>query len=259
MNILKRLIPDKVKVKLKSMFSGKPPQIDHLEPISYCICCGSRSIIYSPILWDALIQEWGLSEFETNYINRQQGIRCKRCKANLRTMAIAYGMMRNENYRGLFQEFVRTRKMSKKHILEVNETGQMTQYLQQIRYHTLGEYPDVDIQKLPYNDATFDVVIHSDTLEHVPDPIAALKECGRVLKPDGYCIFTVPLIIDRISKTRAGLPLSYHGSQDQEGDDYIVQTEFGSDVWKYVLQAGFAEVRIYSLEYPAAQSLLCKK
>ena len=135
----------------------------------------------------------------------------------------------------------------------------MTQYLKQIRGHTLAKYPDVDIQNLPYGDSTFDIVVHSDTLEHVPDPVLALKECCRVLKPDGYCIFTVPMILDRVSKSRTGLPSSYHGSQDQRGDDYIVHTEFGSDVWKYAIQAGFSEVRIYSLEYPAAHSLLCTK
>jgi SAM-dependent methyltransferase len=38
----------------------------------------------------------------------------------------------------------------------------------------------------------FDVVIAFDVLEHVPDFRSALKEVHRVLKPEGYAIFTVP-------------------------------------------------------------------
>jgi len=174
-------------------------------------------------------------------------------------MAIANGMMRKDHFRGTFHDFVRKRKIKRLSILEVNEAGQITQYLHHLRGHVLCKYPEVDIQKLPYSDSTFDIVIHSDTLEHVMDPILALKECGRVLKPDGYCIFTIPMVIDRVSKSRAGLPPSHHGSVEQNGDDYIVCTEFGADAWKYAIRAGFSEVRIYSLEYPAAQSLLCKK
>jgi hypothetical protein len=257
---LKRLIPDKVKVGIKNLHPRKPPPVNPLEQLNYCICCGSRSIVYSPILWEELISQWGLSDHETNYINRQQGLYCKRCKSNLRTMAIAYGMMRKDNFWGLFRDFVRTKRIRNSCILEINEAGQITQFLRSLRGHILSIYPDVDIQKLPHHDSTFDIVIHSDTLEHVMDPIIALKECYRVLKPDGYCIFTVPLIIDRISKSRSGLSLSHHGSKEQQGrNDYIVLTEFGSDAWKYAILAGFSEVRICSFEYPSAQSLLCTK
>lgn len=206
-----------------------------------------------------MIREWELSESEVAYMNRQQGIRCKRCKANLRTMAIANAMMRYENYQGLFKDFVRTRRFSRKQVLEINQAGKLTQYLNQLHRHTLAEYPEVDIQHLPYPDTSFDIVVHSDTLEHVPDPVLALKECHRVLKPDGYCIFTVPMIIDRMTRSRKDLPPSHHGSETETGEDYLVQTEFGADAWKFAVEAGFSEVRIYSLEYPAAQCLVCKK
>jgi hypothetical protein len=32
-----------------------------------------------------------------------------------------------------------------------------------------------DMRAMPYADASFDVVIHSDTLEHVPGAVAALR------------------------------------------------------------------------------------
>ncbi|KAI1319814.1 S-adenosyl-L-methionine-dependent methyltransferase [Xylariaceae sp. FL0255] len=38
---------------------------------------------------------------------------------------------------------------------------------------------------LPFPDQSFDVVFTSQTLVHLPDPVKALKEAHRVLKPDG--------------------------------------------------------------------------
>jgi len=39
--------------------------------------------------------------------------------------------------------------------------------------------------RMPYGDATFDVVWSSDVLEHVRDPEQTIRECARVLRPGG--------------------------------------------------------------------------
>ena len=101
----------------------------------------------------------------------------------------------------------------------------------------------------------YDLVIHSDTLEHVADPVVGLAECCRVLRPGGACCFTVPIIIGRLSRSRNGLPPSYHGSPGEFLTDFIVQTEYGADAWVQVLRAGFAECRITSVRPPAAHAL----
>lgn len=44
--------------------------------------------------------------------------------------------------------------------------------------------------KLPYEDSTFDTVISSGTLEHVPNDCESLKEIYRILKPGGRFIIT---------------------------------------------------------------------
>lgn len=41
----------------------------------------------------------------------------------------------------------------------------------------------VDIQNIPYEDNTFDIIYNSHVLEHVPDDIKAMKELYRVVKP----------------------------------------------------------------------------
>lgn len=49
-----------------------------------------------------------------------------------------------------------------------------------------------DLQTLSFSDASFDIVLSSEVLEHVPDPYRAHREIFRVLKPGGRHIFTVP-------------------------------------------------------------------
>jgi SAM-dependent methyltransferase len=49
-----------------------------------------------------------------------------------------------------------------------------------------------DARRLPFPDATFDVVITSEVLEHIQDDVAAITEMVRVLKPGGRFAATVP-------------------------------------------------------------------
>ena len=49
-----------------------------------------------------------------------------------------------------------------------------------------------DGTRLPFPDATFDVVITSEVLEHIQDDVAAIAEMVRVLKPGGRFAATVP-------------------------------------------------------------------
>lgn len=49
-----------------------------------------------------------------------------------------------------------------------------------------------DITAIPEPDASFDVIICTEVLEHVPDPAAAIAECNRLLKRGGIFIITAP-------------------------------------------------------------------
>lgn len=51
-----------------------------------------------------------------------------------------------------------------------------------------------DAARLPFGDAAFTVVISSDTLEHFPEPAAALAEARRVLAPGGALAVWVPFL-----------------------------------------------------------------
>lgn len=47
----------------------------------------------------------------------------------------------------------------------------------------------VTAEMLPYGDQTFDTVVSTWTLCTIPDPVLALREVGRVLKPGGRFLF----------------------------------------------------------------------
>jgi len=49
-----------------------------------------------------------------------------------------------------------------------------------------------DITSLTFDDASVDLIVSSDVLEHVPDLEAAFRESFRVLRPGGSHVFTVP-------------------------------------------------------------------
>jgi len=55
----------------------------------------------------------------------------------------------------------------------------------------------VDIQALPYDDESFDVVLCLHVLEHIPDDRLAMRELHRVLKPGGRAIVMCPIDYDR--------------------------------------------------------------
>jgi SAM-dependent methyltransferase len=211
------------------------------------------------VLWDELIDDWQLSPFEAGYINRQQGHCCAKCGNNMRSMALASAITHGFGFRGTMLEFSKTARAQEIRVLEINESGGLTPLLSKFPKHKLIRYPEHDMTNLSIPPDSFDLVLHSDTLEHVNDPVAGLAECRRVLVESGRCIFTVPIVIGRLSRSRAGLKSSFHGRREQANSDYIVHTEFGADVWKYAMEAGFANVRIHCLEYPSALAIVATK
>jgi SAM-dependent methyltransferase len=57
---------------------------------------------------------------------------------------------------------------------------------------SVGECVNGDATRLPFADNTFDRIIASEVMEHIPDDLAALDELTRVLKPGGVIAITIP-------------------------------------------------------------------
>ncbi len=51
-----------------------------------------------------------------------------------------------------------------------------------------------DLTKMPFRTAAFDGVTSGETLEHLDDDVRAAQEIGRVVRPNGRCIATVPAL-----------------------------------------------------------------
>jgi hypothetical protein len=107
-------------------------------------------------------------------------------------------------------------------------------------------------EDLSFEDSTLDVVASNDVLEHVQDPRVAVAEVGRVLKPGGVFLFSIPFYptLDR-TRRRAKVvrgelvhhePAEYHGNP-MSGEGSLVFNDFGWDFIYEFTQLGFSECR----------------
>jgi SAM-dependent methyltransferase len=55
----------------------------------------------------------------------------------------------------------------------------------------------LDITALELPDESFDAVLCSHVLEHVPDDVAAMRELRRIVAPRGWCLVMVPIDLGR--------------------------------------------------------------
>lgn len=51
-----------------------------------------------------------------------------------------------------------------------------------------------DIVSIPRPDASFDAIMCTEVFEHIPDPVKAIQEFARLLKPGGYLLITAPFV-----------------------------------------------------------------
>jgi len=55
------------------------------------------------------------------------------------------------------------------------------------------------------------------------------------------------------------LPTPSEPSSATKARCYAVRTEFGTDAWTYLMEAGFTTVSIHAVAYPAATAFLALK
>jgi len=63
---------------------------------------------------------------------------------------------------------------------------------------TIGQYTPLDFEcdvlDIPAPDGSFDAILCTEVLEHVPEPIRAVHELARLLRPGGTLLLTAPLL-----------------------------------------------------------------
>jgi SAM-dependent methyltransferase len=131
-----------------------------------------------------------VTDFETfNY----QAYKCPVCQSNDRDRLMAL----------YIQGFITDRKTGDKvRLLDIAPADSLRKYLQGtdgIIYRSADLYAtdvddNVDIQDMHiYKENSYDLVICSHVLEHVPDDQRSLREMYRILRPGGSCLLMVPI------------------------------------------------------------------
>ncbi|MEI6167044.1 MAG: class I SAM-dependent methyltransferase [bacterium] len=176
---------------------------------------------------------------------------------------------------GSFSSFIASAEAHDLRVAEINSCGQLHPFLQRLSKLCYSEYGSndssirsEDLMSLSYASESFDLVLTSDTLEHVPDVRRASAEIWRVLKYGGFHVFTVPVVWDReVTLQRCHMEGevivsrhldSYHGGA-LGGDRSLVFYEFGSDIVNVVASCRF-EVSLFTSENnPAVSVFVCRK
>lgn len=109
---------------------------------------------------------------------------------------------------------------------------------------TVGGSLNENLEALTFVDASFDLVVTQDVMEHILDPGAAFREIARTLRPGGAHVFTTPLVNKhRPSEIRARRrpdgeidhvhPPEYHGNPIDPGGS-LVTMHWGYDIARVI-------------------------
>jgi ubiquinone/menaquinone biosynthesis C-methylase UbiE len=93
-----------------------------------------------------------------------------------------------------------------------------------------------DAQNLPFAGASFDVVISCETIEHVPDPWAALREMHRVTRPAGRLFLTTPNYSNFMGLYDLYARFRHPGRKDDQPFD---RRQWFPQIRRYVRRAGW--------------------
>jgi SAM-dependent methyltransferase len=267
---------------------------DYLDAVGHgrferCVVCGRfRPMLYRRrVIPRRLAELWGLSPGLAESLAQKESSDCAHCGAKLRCRRLAqvvlwlYLVGTPPAPARSLADWVERPESRTLRVAEINRIDGVHDQLCRLPrfagsdYHpgaTPGTILDgvrsEDLTRLTYPDACFDLVLTSETLEHVPDLDAALGEIRRVLAPGGRHIFTIPLL-PQTSKTFPRAVLLPDGTVEDRapkiahpGGDwgYPVFTEFGADLPERLRQAGF-DVEVFfgpTREDDLAQVYVCR-
>ena len=232
----------------------------------YCVVCGCHSSFrFDPTLIIPQLQKaWGISDNLVEAFNRKESMFCGHCGASLRIRRLAAVLIQTfAELKGISSksivELIQNHEFRRLKIAEINACGVLHSYLKDhpnlyysewVSHAKAGEVHDgvrsEDLQQLTYPDNYFDIILTSETLEHVPEPENAWREIYRTLKGGGCHIFTIPVLPsqrDTIQRARMVngtredlLEPAYHSPWGRE--DVFVYTDFGMDVIEKLNEIG---------------------
>lgn len=182
----------------------------------------------------------------------ETGVRCARCAASAVHLSIGWAVCAQAANLGALD------------VYELSSRGPLVAHLaRHARRLVLSEYFDgiapgsvhrglrcEDVQALSFADASFDLITHTEVLEHVPDDRRAFAELYRVLRPGGLMLFTVPYhpdwpqTLERARLTSDGdieylRPPAYHDDLLRGQGRVLAWRDYGADLADRLSAAGF--------------------
>ena len=106
---------------------------------------------------------------------------------------------------------------------------------------------EIDVQAsmtaLPFAEGSFDLIVCSHVLEHVPDDEAAMRELARVLRPGGLALVQVPIRDDRLTDEDPDAPEAERIERFGQSDHV---RWYGTDLEERLTRAGLRGVRFHA-------------
>lgn len=112
-----------------------------------------------------------------------------------------------------------------------------------------------DAMRLPFDEATFDVVTAIETFYFWPDPMRGLTECRRVLRPGGWLCVTLEMTRDA-AEVPTLLQRVFGRSFTDRSDAGGLRIVSGTQLSAMVTEAGFTRVR-FAVEPRRSLGWLC--
>lgn len=138
-------------------------------------------------------------------------------------------------------------------------------YAQKYYSGTNIEYLVGDGQKIPLDDASVDVVVTLETIEHIPDYEKFIKEIKRVLKPDGLAVVSTPNDLEFAEGNHYHLhEFTYNELINLLKRDFKYIDSYFQATWKYVAlgaqeefgQEGFINLDVLNYSPPKPDQYL---
>ena len=193
---------------------------DYLNAIGHgrfqrCEACGRfRPMLYRRRVIPRRLEEvWGLSPRLARALAQKESGDCAHCGTKLRGRRLAqivmiqYPIGTSPALARCLADWVKDPAIRQLRVAEINRIDGLHEQLLQLPHFFSSDFAhgsdpgatvqgvrSEDLTRLTYPDSTFDLVLTSETLKHVPDLEAALKEIHRVLVPGGRHLFTIPVL-----------------------------------------------------------------
>jgi 2-polyprenyl-3-methyl-5-hydroxy-6-metoxy-1,4-benzoquinol methylase len=93
---------------------------------------------------------------------------------------------------GLGQLILRLEELGYSNLFGVDGSESAVQYIKTRVQHARVLHMDIEKDGLPFPNEHFNIVICMEVFEHLYDPVSAVNEIARVIRPGGYGIFSFP-------------------------------------------------------------------